>query len=121
MLQKLEPTKPVVPIEIDMTQYVGGVLPCRSSLLPASLRQLSELRSRPGELMLGYCVVNCSARVTVHNLTDEQGIEVDTVMLGHGFHQAAGLSKKLPQLSPLVKRKTMMAKEGSAARLNCPM
>lgn len=103
-----------------MTQYVGGVLPCRSSLLPASLRQLSELTSRPGELMLGYCVVNCSARVTVHNLTDEQGIEVDTVMLGHGYHQA-GLSKKLPQLASLVKRKTMMAKEGSAVRLNCPM
>ncbi|XP_014671030.1 PREDICTED: Ig-like V-type domain-containing protein FAM187A [Priapulus caudatus] len=116
-LKKLDANESVKPVDLSVLHDYPGGVPCRSSALPEYFASMGEIWSRRSETLVGTCEVACPTVPAETNITDENGIIVETVRTGEGLYS---IRLPPPSIPPMVKRKTVYESEGSNIELVCP-
>ncbi|XP_054706979.1 Ig-like V-type domain-containing protein FAM187A [Uloborus diversus] len=116
-IRKLDPSKPSKPVDSPLfSEYRKGI-PCRSSLLPKKIRDLSIVVNTKSEFVIGFCQIPCPSESGIVVVTDSSGKMLDTVDNSQGIYS---MQQPLPPLPDLVKRKTLYGEEGSPILMTCP-
>lgn len=72
-VKKLDQDKPIKPEHIHWFDQFKDGLPCRSSLLPLSVKGLKEIKYRKSEILMGYCFKPCPTLPPIKTYTDAKG------------------------------------------------
>lgn len=116
-IKKLETDKPLQPVDIKMLANYPDGIPCRSTIMPKYYANVLKIQSRKSETLIGNCKVPCPTVPSVTNITDENGIVIESVKTGEGKYS---LRLPPPSIPPMVKRQTVYETAGKNIELICP-
>lgn len=116
-VKKLDQDKPIKPEHIHWFDQFKDGLPCRSSLLPLSVKGLKEIKYRKSEILMGYCFKPCPTLPPIKTYTDAKGKVLEVVKIHKGF---VSMREEVPKLPKMVKRKMIYEKRGRRIKLDCP-
>ncbi|CAG9564294.1 unnamed protein product [Danaus chrysippus] len=93
--------------------YPDGI-PCRSRILPPSIRKMMSVQQRPNEIMLGLCRVRCKEAIV--NIRSQSGDIIESVNNTAGVYS---LHQNPPLQPPLPARRIMYVEPGERVIIIC--
>nr|XP_032519972.1 Ig-like V-type domain-containing protein FAM187A isoform X2 [Danaus plexippus plexippus] len=93
--------------------YPDGI-PCRSRILPPSIRNTPSVQERPNEIMLGLCRVRCKEAIV--NIRSESGDIIESVNNTAGIYS---LHQNAPSQPQLPARRIMYVEPGERVIIIC--
>ncbi|XP_035216454.1 Ig-like V-type domain-containing protein FAM187A, partial [Stegodyphus dumicola] len=116
-VKKLNPGLSSKPTDTELFNEYKSGLPCRSSLLPGEIRNLSAICNMKSEFVIGFCKIPCPSAASIVVVTDKNGKVLDTVDNSQGVYS---MQQPLPPLPELVRRRTVYEELDKSIILTCP-
>ncbi|CAH2089099.1 unnamed protein product [Euphydryas editha] len=99
----------------DVFNAFSSGIPCRSRMLPASLKNLTSIRSRRNEIMIELCKVPC--KNGIYEIRSQFGEVLEKVNNSAGFYS---LHQKKPLQPPEIVRDILFVSPGEDLTITCP-
>ncbi|XP_069125696.1 Ig-like V-type domain-containing protein FAM187A [Argopecten irradians] len=115
MVDKINSTKPVEPVDLPILELYPRGIPCRSTVLPSEIAKLRPIRRRQSETIMEYCLLTCPTVAPARIVTDKNGEVIEVIQ--PGFYSM----KERPPLPPMVKRKVLFEDTRKSVILKCPV
>ncbi|XP_074037052.1 uncharacterized protein [Leptinotarsa decemlineata] len=103
-------------VDLELFDVFQFGIPCVSHILPKSIKELPQVKSRRNEIMVGYCKTKCQAN-KIFEVVDKDGKVIEKVNNSAGIYSIA---QPFPPLEPTVERQTIYGVKGKTIVLTCP-
>ncbi|XP_021351112.1 Ig-like V-type domain-containing protein FAM187A [Mizuhopecten yessoensis] len=114
MVEKVNASDPVEPVDLPIIELYPRGLPCRSTVLPSQIARLRSIRLRQSETIVENCYRSCPTAAPPITVTDKNGNVLQVIQPGYYS------MKDKPPLPRLVKRSVIYEETGKNIILKCP-
>ncbi|XP_060076776.1 Ig-like V-type domain-containing protein FAM187A [Ylistrum balloti] len=115
MVDKINDTDPVEPVDLPIIELYPRGIPCRSTVLPLDIARLKPIRRRQSETILEKCYQRCPTVAPPRVVTDKNGEVLQVIQPGYYS------LKEKPTLPPMVKRSLIYEVTRKNLILKCPV